>query len=48
MDDYKDLIVYAVQYLLDAQLTEDGGWSEDDIQKLKEIETGKFEINLGV
>lgn len=43
-DSYEKLIVYAIEHLLDTELTEENGWSYDDIKKLEKLEQGKFKI----
>ena len=43
---YKDLIKHAVEYLLEADLREENGYTKDIIKKLKYIQDNDFEIKF--
>ncbi|WP_457195911.1 hypothetical protein [Paenibacillus polymyxa] len=40
----EDLVKEAIDYLLEAELTEENGWTEDHIELLKKISREEFEI----
>ncbi len=43
---YKSLVILAIDHLLEAELREENGWTKREIEMLKELSNGEFEINF--